>query len=123
VIAIDTNIWISAFGPVVSPHRETVFDLLLQGRAGLIPMVVSEVLTGDAPAELRACLTETPFLEIYEGYWERTGLLRRRFLQAGFRPKLIDTLIAQMCLDHRIPLLTADKGFEHFAQHAGLRLA
>jgi len=34
---------------------------------------------------------------------------------------LADTLIAQICIDHDVPLITRDKDFRHFAKH-GLRL-
>lgn len=40
---------------------------------------------------------------------------------AGHKAKLADTLIAQACLDHRVPLVTRDLDFRHFAA-AGLVL-
>jgi predicted nucleic acid-binding protein len=38
------------------------------------------------------------------------------------RPKLADTLIAQSCLDHGVPLVTRDRGFSSFQKFAGLRV-
>jgi predicted nucleic acid-binding protein len=40
---------------------------------------------------------------------------------AGFKAKLADTLIAQSCLDHDVPLITRDGDFRHFVA-LGLRV-
>jgi predicted nucleic acid-binding protein len=48
--------------------------------------------------------------------------LRSQVLAAGHRARLADTLIAQSCLDHRVGLVTADRGFRHFARTGGLRV-
>jgi predicted nucleic acid-binding protein len=61
-------------------------------------------------------------LEVSEGYWLRAGRLRSQVLAAGHRARLADTLIAQSCLDHRVGLVTADRGFRHFARTGGLRV-
>lgn len=58
-----------------------------------------------------------------EGYWERTGLLRAKILQQGYKARLADTLIAQNCLDHHALLITRDKDFKIYKEIAGLRLA
>jgi predicted nucleic acid-binding protein len=57
------------------------------------------------------------------GFWERTGLLRSKILKRGLRGRLADTLIAQSCIDHGVPLLTRDRDFRHFAKYGALRLA
>jgi predicted nucleic acid-binding protein len=33
-----------------------------------------------------------------------------------------DVLVAQSCLDHKVPLITRDRDFRHFARLAGLKL-
>ena len=38
------------------------------------------------------------------------------------RPKIVDTLIAQSCLDHGVPLVTRDRDFLSFQKVAGLRV-
>jgi len=38
------------------------------------------------------------------------------------RPKVADTLIAQSCLDHGVPLITRDRDFSSFQKIAGLQL-
>ncbi|HYX22352.1 MAG TPA: PIN domain-containing protein [Thermoanaerobaculia bacterium] len=61
-------------------------------------------------------------LEVTEGYWERAGLLRGRVLAGRRRARLADTLIAQACLDHDVPLITRDSDFRNFAQRSELKL-
>jgi predicted nucleic acid-binding protein len=61
-------------------------------------------------------------LEIKSGYWERAGKLRAKMLRRQVRPKVADTLIAQSCLDHGVPLVTRDRGFSSFQKFAGLRV-
>ncbi len=60
---------------------------------------------------------------VADGYWQRTGRLRRRLLARGLRTPLADGLICQSCLDHDLPLLTRDAYFEQLAGHCGLRLS
>jgi len=38
------------------------------------------------------------------------------------KPNLMDTLTAQICIDHKIPLHSRDAEFRAFAKHAGLQL-
>jgi predicted nucleic acid-binding protein len=63
-----------------------------------------------------------PVLEIADGYWHRAGLLRARLLAPGRLARLADTLIAQSCLDHDLPLVTRDADFRHFVRLAGIRI-
>ncbi|WP_235533635.1 MULTISPECIES: hypothetical protein [unclassified Roseateles] len=48
----------------------------------------------------------------------------RRLRAMGVRVrKTIDTLIATRCIEDRLTLLHADKDFEPFAEHLGLKVA
>jgi predicted nucleic acid-binding protein len=38
------------------------------------------------------------------------------------KAKLADTLIAQLCIDHEVPLITRDRDFSHFQKFCGLKL-
>jgi len=85
--------------------------------------VVTELLSDPTLQKRVAFLIRSvPALEIRAGYWERAGKLRAKLLGRGLRARLADTLIAQSCLDHDVPLVTRDGDFRHFARHAGLRL-
>jgi hypothetical protein len=86
-------------------------------------VVLSELLSDPVlPASVRGLFVQLPLLELTDGYWERTGLLRSRLLRQGRKARLADALIAQSCLDHEVELVTRDRGFRHFASEAGLRL-
>lgn len=76
------------------------------------------MLSGVAEAAILA----VPLLEIRDGFWERAGRTRASLIHRKLKPKLADTLIAQLCIDHDIPLLTRDRDFSPFARYAGLRL-
>ncbi len=70
---------------------------------------------------LEKALLEIPVLELKPGFWERAGRLRARVIAAGHKARLADSLIAQSCLDHGVPLVTRNRDFRHFAA-AGLRV-
>jgi hypothetical protein len=95
---------------------------LAQSQACLPPVVLSEVLSDPGlPRQLEEALLQIPVLELERGFWERAGRLRARVIGSGRKARLADTLIAQSCLDHDVPLVTRDRDFRHFAA-AGLRL-
>ena len=73
-------------------------------------------------SNLRETLLAIPMLAIQDGFWERAGLLRAKVLAKGSKAKLADTLIAQTCLDHQIPLVTRDQDFQVFKRLAKLHL-
>jgi predicted nucleic acid-binding protein len=89
----------------------------------MAPVVLSEMFSDPAiePA-VQEHLRSLPLLETSSGYWERAGMTRALLHKHRSRPKLADTLIAQSCLDYRIPLLTRDRDFLVFARHADLLL-
>ena len=61
-------------------------------------------------------------LEVTQGYWERTGLLRAGLLRQGRTARLADALVAQSCIDHEVELVTRDRDVRHFASEGGLQL-
>lgn len=89
----------------------------------LAPVCLCELLCSPfLTSEIEQSLLQLPQLEIRPGYWERAGRLRSSLLRHGYKPKLADSLIAQSCLDHRIPLISRDRDFQAFRKHAGLEL-
>jgi predicted nucleic acid-binding protein len=61
-------------------------------------------------------------LPVTEGYWERVGALRAEVIAGRRKARLADALIAQSCLDNRVPLVTRDADFRHFARVRDLEL-
>ncbi len=106
-------------GRDVNLVRQALRDRLLC----ISPISVTELLSDPDPApSLDELVVKVPRLEIRPGYWERAGKLRARMLRRQVRPKIADTLIAQTCLDHGVPLVTRDRDFSSFQKFAGLRV-
>ena len=88
--------------------------------AVLSPFVLAELFS-DPKLEPQdaADLRQLPLLSISEGFWERAGRLRAELFQKNYRPKMVDAMIAQSCIDHDASLLTRDRDFRAFARHGG----
>jgi predicted nucleic acid-binding protein len=89
----------------------------------LPPAVLTEILSEPRlqPRTIET-LAGLPLLPLLDDYWTRAGLLRAKVIGSGFKAKVADALIAQSCIDHRVPLITFDRDFRHFARY-GLTLA
>lgn len=122
MIALDTSAviaYLSGEDSSVARSAAVAFERRL---ACLTPVALAELLSDPVlPAPVATLLKELPRLEITDGYWERAGALRAKVLGKGLKARLADALIAQSCLDHRVPLVTADRDFRHFSRH-GLEL-
>ena len=124
VVALDTNAVHDYFAEKSDegPKAVLIREMFDTDRVLLPPAVVTEALSDprlrpDKADRIRAL----PLLEIHEGYWQRAGLLRAYVLAQGYRGFLGDVLIAQSCIDNRIPLITYDRDFRRF-ESAGLQL-
>ena len=123
MICADTSSLVALLGG--EPGRDV--DLVRQALRDRIlcvsPISVTELLSDPDPApSLEELVTQIPQLEMTPGYWERAGKLRARMFRHQVRPKVADTLIAQSCLDHDVPLITRDRDFSSFQKFARLRL-
>lgn len=123
MIAIDTSSFIAFLDGSRGMDVQTVEEALKAKQGVLPPVVLAELLSdgGIAPAVLDL-FRELPLLEITDGYWERAGLLRAQLLSHKRKARLADTLIAQSCLDHRVPLITRDEDFQSFKELTDLKL-
>jgi predicted nucleic acid-binding protein len=121
-VALDSSSLIRHFNGATGADTAAVKIALDAATAVLPPLVVTEVLSlpGVSP-EVSRLLSVIPRLELLPEYWERAGDLRARVARAGRRARTADVLIAQSCLDHDVPLITADADFQHFVA-LGLRL-
>jgi len=122
MIALDSSAVIAYLSGEDSAAARSAEAALARRLACLAPLVLTELLSDPVlPAAVAALLKELPRLELTDGYWERSGALRAKILNKGLKARLADTLIAQSCIDHDVPLVTADRDFRHFARH-GLAL-
>ena len=124
MIAVDTSSWSAFLEGKHGADVEALEQALEHGNVVLPPVVLTELLSSPRLTEDAAKLfAGVPLLEIGSGYWERAGRLRAKVLSKGLRARLADTLIAQSCIDHRVPLVTRDDDFRHFSQLGGLRVS
>jgi hypothetical protein len=122
VIAIDTSSWVAYLAGAPGPDLGLVEQALADRQACLPPVVLSELLSDPVlPRPVQALFLDLPLLPLTEGYWERAGRLRARVLARQRKARLADTLIAQSCLDHDLPLVSRDADFRSFVRE-GLNL-
>ena len=122
MIALDTSSLVHYLAGSAGRDVDAVDAALAHSQACLPPVVLSEVLSDPRlPQRLEHALLQIPVLSLKAGYWERAGRLRAVAISRGHKAKLADTLIAQACLDHEVPLVTRDSDFRHF-EAAGLRV-
>lgn len=123
MIAIDTSALVAYFAGASGADVDAVDDALAQSRALLPPVVLTELLSAPRlrPADA-ATFIAIPRVAVLDGYWERAGQLRAAVLRRRHKARLADVLVAQVCIDAGIPLITRDGDFRHFVS-AGLQLA
>jgi predicted nucleic acid-binding protein len=123
MVAVDTSSAIAFLARDPGPDVTAFRNALAHYEAVFPPLVVTELFSNRIiERNLRIVIFSIPKLAILDGYWERAGQLRGGLLQRGFKAAIADSLIAQSCIDHRVALITRDRDFRNFAQHAGLRL-
>jgi len=124
MIAVDTSSWSAYLASDDGADVDALDRALEHGNVVLPPVVLAELLSSPKLTETAAALfLRVPLLELGDGYWERAGRLRSKVLRRGLRARLADTLIAQCCIDHAVPLVPRDHDFRHFARVGGLRLS
>ncbi len=123
MISADTSTWI-AFLQGDRGEDTDLLDRALADKLVVMPPVVLTELLSDPKldASVGRTLAGLPLLEVHNGFWERAGRLRAGVLATRRKARLGDALIAQLVLDHQIPLLTRDRDFRAFAEAADLRI-
>lgn len=123
MLCIDTSAMIAFLEGETGRDVELVDQALMDQVGVFSPIVVTELLSDPKlSSSVRKIILEIPVLPITEGFWERAGLLRAKLLQRKQKAKLADTLIAQTCLDHQVPLVTRDNDFTHFSKVSTLKI-
>ena len=123
MICADTNCWIAYLAGDTGQDVEILDYAIVHDAVTMAPVVLSELLSEPAlEAQDEADLCAIRLMDVMPGYWERAGKLRASLIAKRLKPKLADVLIAQICIDNDVPLITRDKDFRHFGKHAGLRL-
>jgi predicted nucleic acid-binding protein len=123
MIAADTSTWIAFLEGAPGHDTQLLDQTLADRRVLMIPAVFTELLSDPLLSSAVAeSLMDVPMIDFEPGYWQRAGLLRAKVLSKRRKARLGDALIAQTCIDRKIPLLTRDTDFRAFADAARLSL-
>ena len=124
MIAADTSTWIACLAGNAGWDVELLDRALKQQHVLMIPIVLAELFSDPKMSnDVEQHLSRIPLLQIEEGYWLRAGRCRAALLAKGRRARMADALIAQICIDAGILLVTRDRDFRAFAQGTKLVLA
>ena len=119
----DSSSWIAYFSGESGEDIDLLDSYVGKQLIKMAPIVLAELLSNPLlPKPIEKALLAIPLLELKEGFWERAGKTRALLITRKFKPKLADTLIAQVCIDHGVPLHARDADFRPFAKYAGLQL-
>lgn len=127
MIVIDTAVWADWFNGIDSAEVERLADALDRQDAGLVPLILTEVLQGfrgDRDFErARRLLVQLPVLTLDVGGHAAAASLFRRLRRLGVTVRgTVDCVIAQTCIAADVELLSTDQDFVAIARHTALRL-
>ena len=127
MILVDSSVWIDYFRGAVTPQTEKLDSLLGQQPLAIGDLILTEVLQGfDDERDFNvARKLLTSFMVVELGGQEIAVQAAKNFralrrLGITVR-KTIDTVIATRCIEDGYDLLHADRDFDPFAKHLGLR--
>jgi predicted nucleic acid-binding protein len=124
MIAVDSSSMIAFIQGDSGPDIGLLEGSIDANELVLPPPVLAELLSDPKlPPGHFALLEALPLLGIEDGYWIRAARTRAKLLARKLRARFADTLIAQSCIDHDVPLIARDGDFRHFARYCGLKLA
>jgi len=127
VIVVDTTVWADWFNGTDSPQVDRLDQALDRQDAGLVPVILTEVLQGFRSEpdfeRARALLVQLPALTLdIEGHASAARLFRRLRSKGVTVRGAIDCIIAQTCIAAGVELLSTDQDFVGIARHTPLRL-
>ena len=128
---VDTSVWSLALRRDTQSEHAAVAVLrraLLDGDTIVTTgIVIQELLQGFSGAKDQTRIVERlqvlPLLNPGREIHIQAAMLRNTCRRKGVQIGTIDALIAQLCIEHDLALLTADNDFVHAARFVPLRLA
>lgn len=116
MILVDTSVWIEWLRSADGRPARLLDRLLDEEDLALAPVVLQELLQGArGPRELaalRAHFAALPVLPASATTYAEAGALYARCRWRGFTPRSPhDCLIAQIAIEHKVPLLHDDRDF------------
>jgi predicted nucleic acid-binding protein len=129
-LLVDTSVWALAFRrneASTSPEVAKLRDVLESGETVLTTgLILQELLQGFSGPKAREQLIEQfsalPALNPTRSDHIAAAALRNHCRQAGVQVGTVDALLAQLCIQHGITLLSVDHDFLRIAEHSALRI-
>jgi hypothetical protein len=127
---VDTSVWSLAFRrdrPAKAPEVQ-VLQAALVGEQQVVStgLVLQELLQGFSGPRAAGSLIERfsalPFVTPDRQDHIDAAKLRNHCRAKGVQLATIDALLAQLCIRHKLQLLSADRDFAHAAKHCELNL-
>jgi hypothetical protein len=120
LVMADTCIWIEYFnrpGGRVSQH---LGELIQAERVALAGPVLAELLSGTRTKKeldlINTTLEILPFYETDRKAWETAAMIMLQLKNQGKTVKLIDALIASLCIANKLYVYSVDKDFDRIAR-------
>jgi len=129
MIVVDSSVWIDFFNGAESAEIRYLEDIL-----GVVPVAIGDLMLTEVLQGFRKEKDFQTALELFESVtaFELGGRDAAIKSARNFRAlrskgctvrKTIDCIIATYCIEHHLPLLHADRDFEPFHEHLGLKRA
>ena len=127
---VDTSVWSLAFrrdAPTGAGERRALVRAIEVGEEIVTTgLVLQELLQGFSGPRNRAQILERfvalPLLIPDRRDHVDAAELRNKCRRGGMQIGTIDALLAQLCLRHKLTMLTTDKDFLNIARHCALKL-
>jgi predicted nucleic acid-binding protein len=127
---VDTSVWSLALrrdAPKRTPEVDTLTEQLTSGGSVFTTgLVLQELLQGFTGPKERTAIIERfaalPFLVPDRSDHVNAADLRNKCRQKGAQVGTIDALLSQLCIHHKLVLLTADRDFGRVARHSALKV-
>jgi predicted nucleic acid-binding protein len=127
LILVDSGVWVDYFRGTVTPQTEKLDSLLGQQPLAIGDLILTEVLQGfDDERDFNVARKMLTSLMVVELGGKEIAIQAAKNFRALRRlgvtvRKTIDTVIASRCIEDGYDLLRADRDFDPFVKHLGLR--
>ena len=126
---VDTSVWSLAFrrdGPVHAPQVRELIRAIETGQSIYSTgLVLQELLQGFSGPKARSQILDRfsalPLIVPGRDNHIRAAELRNKCRRAGVQIQTIDALLAQLCIEHDLLMLTTDRDFEAIGKHSELK--
>ena len=131
MVIVDTSVWSQAFRrkrkpPSSDPSTAELARLIDQGEALITGPIRQELLSGIATQAqfklLRERLEPFPDLPIRAADYERAATCFNQCRARGIQGSNTDYLICALALRLQVPVFSADRDFDRYAEILGVRL-